>query len=392
MLVILWLRCGISLQEKRNRERKNLNKEMNEQEYMKLAIKLANKARGKTSPNPLVGAVVVKEGSIVGRGFHKKRGEPHAEINALNNAGGNTSEGDLYVNLEPCNHYGMTPPCTKAIIESGIKRVFVGIEDPNETVAGGGIQRLKKNGIDVKKWILRKECQRLNEVYIKYITQKRPFVILKSAASLDGKIATRSGDTKWITNEKSRGFLHKLRNEMDGILVGIGTIEADDPSLTTRLNGKRGKDPVRIVVDSSLKIPLDARVLNQKSNAKTVIATTDRASKEKMKKVEELGAKVIVVGSTNNRVDFRELMIELGKLEIASLLIEGGAEVNASSLKSGIVDKVLFFYAPKIIGGIEALSIVGGEGVKELDHAVKIKEIKTRRFGDDILLEGYVTK
>ena len=359
---------------------------------MKLAIKLANKARGKTSPNPLVGAVVVKEGSIVGRGFHKKRGEHHAEINALNDAGGNTSEGDLYVNLEPCNHYGMTPPCTKAIIESGIKRVFVGIEDPNETVAGGGIQRLKKNGIDVKKWILRKECQRLNEVYIKYITQKRPFVILKSAASLDGKIATRSGDTKWITNEKSRGFLHKLRNEMDGILVGIGTIEADDPSLTTRLNGKRGKDPVRIVVDSSLKIPLDARVLNQKSNAKTVIATTDRASKEKMKKVEELGAKVIVVGSTNNRVDFRELMIELGKLEIASLLIEGGAEVNASSLKSGIVDKVLFFYAPKIIGGIEALSIVGGEGVKELDHAVKIKEIKTRRFGDDILLEGYVTK
>ncbi|MDY6856999.1 MAG: bifunctional diaminohydroxyphosphoribosylaminopyrimidine deaminase/5-amino-6-(5-phosphoribosylamino)uracil reductase RibD [Thermodesulfobacteriota bacterium] len=365
---------------------------MNEEEYMKLAMKLANKARGKTSPNPLVGAVVVKEGSIVGRGFHKKRGEPHAEINALNDASKNAIGGDLYVNLEPCNHYGMTPPCTKAIIESGIKRVLVGIEDPNETVTGGGIQYLKKNRIDVKKWILKKECQRLNEVYIKYITQKRPFVILKSAASLDGKIATRSGDTKWITNEKSRKFLHKLRNEIDGILVGIGTIKADDPSLTTRLNGKRGKDPVRIIVDSRLKIPIEAKVLNQKSSAKTIIATTDRASKEKIKKVEELGEQVIVVGSTNNMVDLRELMLELGKLEITSLLIEGGAEVNASSLKSGIVDKVLFFYAPKIIGGIEALSIVGGKGAKELDDAVIIKEIKTRRFGDDILIEGYISR
>jgi diaminohydroxyphosphoribosylaminopyrimidine deaminase/5-amino-6-(5-phosphoribosylamino)uracil reductase len=365
---------------------------MNEEEYMKLAIKLANKARGRTSPNPLVGAVVVKEGSIVGRGFHKKRGEPHAEINALNDAGGNAKRGDLYVNLEPCNHYGMTPPCTKAVIESGIKRVFVGIEDPNETVAGGGIQCLKKNGIDVKKWILKKECQRLNEVYIKYITEKRPFVILKSAASLDGKIATRSRDTRWITNEKSRTFLHKLRNEMDGILVGIGTIKADDPSLTTRLNGRGGKDPVRIIVDSRLNIPLEAKVLNKESNAKTVIATTDLANREKIKKLEELGEKVIVVGSENNRVDLRELMFELGKLEITSLLIEGGAEVNASSLESGIVDKVMFFYAPKIIGGTEALSMVGGEGVKDLDEAIIIKEIKTRRFGDDILMEGYINR
>ena len=365
---------------------------MNKEEYMRLAIRLAKKARGRTSPNPLVGALVVKEGEVVGKGFHQKAGEPHAEINAINNAGGKARGGELYINLEPCNRYGRTPPCTKTIIDSGIKRVFVGMEDPNEVVAGSGIQCLKDNGIYVQTGILREECQRLNETYIKYITEKRPFVILKSAASLDGKIATRVGDTRWITNEKSRAFLHRLRNDVDGILVGIGTIMADDPELTTRLNGRRGKDPVRIVVDSKLRIMLRAKVLNPESKAGTIIATTELAHKEKIKKLEELGARVLIVGSKENRVDLRELMYELGKLEITSLLIEGGAEINASSLGSGIVDKVLFFYAPKIIGGADALGMVGGEGVEKLHDAINLKNIRVRRLGDDILVEGYINK
>jgi diaminohydroxyphosphoribosylaminopyrimidine deaminase/5-amino-6-(5-phosphoribosylamino)uracil reductase len=365
---------------------------MKEEEYIRLAIRLAKKARGRTSPNPLVGAVVVKKDEIVGKGSHKKAGEPHAEINALNDAGEKARGGELYVNLEPCNHYGRTPPCTKTIIDSGIKKVFVGMEDPNEVVAGRGIQCLKENGIYVQSGILREECQRLNETYIKYITEKKPFVILKSAASLDGKIATRVGDTRWITNEKSRAFLHRLRDEVDGILVGIGTVMADDPELTARLNGKRGKDPVRIVVDSKLRITLGAKVLKSESEAGTIIATTELAPREKIKKIEELGARVLVVGSKNNRVDLEELMHELGKLEITSLLIEGGAEINASSLDSGIVDKVLFFYAPKIIGGAGALGMVGGEGVEKLNDAVNLGNIRVRRLGDDILVEGYVNK
>lgn len=365
---------------------------MKEEEYMRLAIRLAKKARGRTSPNPLVGALVVKEGEVVGKGFHQKAGAPHAEINALNDAGKKARRGELYINLEPCNHYGRTPPCAKTIIDSGIKRVFVGMEDPNEVVAGRGIRCLQDNGIYVQTGILREECQRLNEAYLKYITEKKPFVILKSAASLDGKIATRIGDSRWITNEKSRAFLHRLRDEVDGILVGIGTIMADNPELTTRLNSRKGKDPVRIVVDSKLRIMLRAKVLMPESEAGTIIATTELAPKEKIKKLEELGAKVLIVGSKNNRVDLTELMYELGKLEITSLLIEGGAEINASSLDSGIVDKVLFFYAPKIIGGTDVLGMVGGEGVEKLDDAINLKDLRVKRFGDDILVEGYVDK
>ena len=365
---------------------------MKEDEYMKLAIDLAGKARGRTSPNPLVGAVVVKDDVVVGKGFHRKAGEPHAEVNALNDAGEKAVGGELYVNLEPCNHYGRTPPCTGSIIERGIGKVFVGMEDPNEVVAGKGIQCLRDNGIYVKTGILREQSYKLNEVYIKYITEKRPFVILKSAASLDGKIATMIGDTKWITNEKSRRFLHKLRGEVDGILVGIGTIMADDPRLTARLKGRKGKDPIRIVVDSKLRIPLRANVLNPESESGAIIATTQSAPREKIRELEASGTKVVVVGAKNNRVDLREFMYKLGKMEVTSLLIEGGAEVNASALSSGIVDKVLFFYAPKIIGGVDALSMVGGKGIERLDDAAILESIKVRRFGDDILVEGYMSR
>ena len=365
---------------------------MREEEYMRLAIRLARKAAGRTSPNPLVGAVVVKEGEIVGKGFHRKAGEPHAEVNALNDSGEKARDGELYVNLEPCNHYGRTPPCTDMIIKSGIKKVFVGMEDPNERVAGKGIQFLRDNGIYVKTGIMREKCERLNEIFTKYIQEKVPFVILKSAVTLDGKIATRIGDTRWITNERSRAYVHRLRDEIDGIMVGIGTVAADNPSLTTRLGTKKGQNPTKIIVDSRLNISLDARVLNSDSQPETIIATTEWASREKIRKLERLGARVLVLGSENNRVDLKELMVELGKLEICGLLIEGGAEVNASSLHSGIVDKVLFFYAPKIIGGNDALSVVGGHGVDKLEDALLLKEITIRRFGEDTLIQGYIRK
>lgn len=363
---------------------------MDEQEYMKLAIELAKKARGRTSPNPLVGAVIVKDGKIVGRGFHKKAGEHHAEINAFNDAGERAKGAALYVNLEPCSHYGRTPPCTRMIIERGISKVFIGMEDPNEVVAGSGIRCLNDNGLFVKTGILKEQCEKLNEIYIKYITTKRPFVILKSAVSLDGKIATKTGDTRWITNEKSRRFLHRLRDQVDGILVGIGTILADDPKLTTRLYGRKGKDPIRVIVDSTLRIPLHAKAINRESHGTTIIVTTEFAQKEKISQLENLGANVLVTNSKDNRVDLNELMSELGKLEITSLLIEGGAEVNASSLENRIVDKVLFFYAPKIIGGVGAVSVVGGEGAESLNDAVLLEHIRVRKFENDILVEGYV--
>ena len=363
---------------------------MDEQKYMKLAIDLAKKARGKTSPNPMVGAVIVKDDTVVGKGFHRKAGEHHAEIEALNDAGDSARGADLYVNLEPCNHFGRTPPCTHSIVEGGITRVFIGMEDPNEIVAGGGIRYLNDNGIYVKTGILEEQCEKLNEIYAKYITQKRPFVILKSATSLDGKIATHTGDTKWITNEKSRRYLHRLRDQVDGILVGIGTILADDPQLTTRLHRRKGKDPHRVIVDSELRIPLHVKVLQQKSYAKTIVATTEAAQREKIRDLERLGAQVLVMDSEDNRVDLKKLVLELGKLEITSLLIEGGAEVNASSLESRIVDKILFFYAPKIIGGVGALSVVGGEGAKSLSDAVLLEKMNIKRFENDILVEGYV--
>jgi len=364
---------------------------MNEETYMRLAIRLAKKARGKTSPNPLVGAVVVKGDEVVGKGFHRQAGKPHAEVVALNDAGEKAKGGDLYVNLEPCNHYGRTPPCTRTIIDRGIKRVFVGMNDPNKAVEGGGGGCLRDNQIFVKTGVLKEECEKLNEVYIKYITEGRPFVIIKSAASLDGKIATRVGDTRWITNERSREFSHKLRSEVDGILVGIGTVLADDPRLTTRLSRRKCKDPVRVVVDSRLKIPLRARVLSSESKAGTIIAATEYADREKMRKLEELGVKVLIVDTKDDLVDLEKLMYELGKLGVTSLLIEGGAEINASSFNNGIVDKVLFFYAPKIIGGINAVSLVGGEGAERLSDATIVKDIRVRRFGDDILVEGYIS-
>ncbi len=358
--------------------------------YMKVAIAQAKKAIGRVSPNPMVGAVIVKKGEIVGMGYHHRAGSPHAEINALRKAGKKAKSADLYVNLEPCCHYGRTPPCVDAIIESGIKKVIIGMKDPNPLVRGKGAARLRAAGIATHTGVLEEECRKLNEIYIKYITKKTPFGILKVASSLDGKIATKSGDSRGISSNESLHYVHRLRDQCDAIMVGIGTIQADDPLLTTRLKGKAGKDPIRVIVDSSLKVSSGARVFNVRSNAGVIVATTHRAAKRKKEKIEELGARVITVGSAGGKVNLKRLMIALGKLDITSLLIEGGTGIITSALKDGIVDKILFFYAPKILGGRTACGITAGEGIVSVRQALNVQDIKVRRKGEDILLEGYV--
>lgn len=356
---------------------------------MALAIRLASRAAGRTSPNPLVGAVIVKDGVILGKGYHHRAGSAHAEINALAEAQERARGADLYVNLEPCIHYGRTPPCVAALVARGIGRVFVGMQDPNPLVSGRGIQALRDAGIAVEVGILEEKCRALNESFIKFITTGIPFVILKAGASLDGRIAAVGGDSKWITNERSRRFVHRLRNQVDAVLVGIGTVEKDDPLLTTRVPGRKGKDPVRIVADSRLRISPRARVFNSESLAGTIIATTTRAPASKIKRLEERGAKVMVV-STGDKVQLRALLQALGREQITSVLIEGGSRINTAALEERIVDKVLFFFAPRILGGRTAPPLVAGEGVKRVEEGIVLERIRTRRFGDDVLIEGYV--
>lgn len=352
---------------------------------MKMAIGLARRGVGKTSPNPAVGAVIVKQGAVVGRGYHRRAGLPHAEIEALSDAGRRARGGDLYVTLEPCNHRGRTPPCTESIIASGVERVFVGSPDPNPLVAGRGVRRLKRADIAVTEGILEDRCARINEAYNSFITTGLPYVTLKMAATLDGMIATKTGDSKWITGERSRRLVHRMRGETDAIMVGRGTVERDDPALTTR-HGK-GKNPVRVVVDSELKIPLMARLFGEAG--KVIIATTRRAAKARVREVEERGATVLLLPSVKGGVNLKRLMVKLGEMEIVSLLIEGGGTLAASSVRCGIVDKLALFYAPKVIGG-DGLPLFGGLGVKRLVDSIAVKGMRVKRLGDDFMVEGYL--
>ena len=318
--------------------------------YMKIAIAQAKKARGRVSPNPMVGAVIVKKGKVVGVGYHHRAGSPHAEINALADAGQKARNADLYVTLEPCCHHGRTPPCVDAIIESNIKNVIIGMTDPNPLVSGKGAARLRRAGIGITSGILEEECRRLNEVYIKYITRKTPFVILKVAATLDGNIATRTGDSRGITCEKSLRVVHRLRDQVDAIMVGIGTIKADDPLLTTRLERKRGKDPIRIIVDSSLSISPRAKVFNPDSDAGVIVATTNRASLRKKEQFEKMGIRIISVASKGGAVAKQRLKRAIGKIEITIILLVGGTHLTTSALNEGIVDKNFFFLCPQDSG------------------------------------------
>lgn len=359
-----------------------------DQQYMRRAIELAKKGEGYTKPNPLVGAVIVKDNKIIGEGYHQFYGGPHAEINAFRNALEDVKGGKMYVTLEPCSHYGKTPPCALAIVESGIKEVVIGMKDPNPLVAGRGIRILEEAGIKVTCEVLEEEVKELNEIFIKYITTKLPFVIMKTAMTLDGKIAAHTGDSKWITNELSRQYVHKIRNKVSAIMVGIGTVLTDDPMLTTRLEDKEGADPIRVIVDSYGRIPLEAKVLNIDSEAKTIIAVTEKASKEKIKKIESKGAEVLIIPEKNNKVDLKHLMKELGERDIDSILLEGGSTLNYSALNEGIVDKVISFVAPKIIGGGKAKTPVGGEGREYMKDAIALENIKVSRFGEDVVIQG----
>ncbi|MFQ5454677.1 MAG: bifunctional diaminohydroxyphosphoribosylaminopyrimidine deaminase/5-amino-6-(5-phosphoribosylamino)uracil reductase RibD [Nitrospirota bacterium] len=367
---------------------------MDDEKYMRITLSLASKGRGTTSPNPMVGAIIVKDNIIIGKGYHRKAGTPHAEILALRDAGNNAEGGTLYVNLEPCCHIRkLTPPCTKEIIASRIKRVAIGMIDPNPEVSGQGIKELKKAGIEVDYNILQNDAERLNEVFTKYITTERPFVIMKIASSLDGKAALADGTSQWITGEYARGYVHRLRNDVDAVMVGIGTVNKDDPLLTTRLGKRKGKDPVKVIVDSRLSIQPTAKVLNQGSEIRVYIATTKRADRDKIKQIEKRGCEILIIDSEDEKekVDLSELMRILGEKKITSLLIEGGSEINASALKNGIVDKVIFMIAPIIIGGHNSKGSVGGISPERLSDSAKIRDIKIKRLGEDIIAEGYIS-
>jgi diaminohydroxyphosphoribosylaminopyrimidine deaminase/5-amino-6-(5-phosphoribosylamino)uracil reductase len=361
---------------------------MNDELYMKRVLRLAAKARHMTSPNPMVGAVIVKEGKTISEDFHRSAGTPHAEALAIEKAGENTKDSTLYINLEPCCHTEKrTPPCTKAIIIAGIKEVVIGMTDPNPRVLGKGILELQKAGIKVRSGILEKEAKRLNEIYIKYITTGKPFVVLKVAMTLDGKIATPEGQSKWITSEKARMMVHRLRSSVDAVMTAIGTVKADDPELTARIKDR--KSPQRIIIDPDLEILLHSKVLQIPPQTFLVIRKSS-AVEEKKKMLLDRGIQIMEYDGEKVRLQW--LMKILGEKEITSVLIEAGSSMNASTLEEGIVDKVMFFIAPKIIGGKESFPAVGGKSFRKLEEAYRLKDVSVKRVGEDILIEGYIEK
>jgi diaminohydroxyphosphoribosylaminopyrimidine deaminase/5-amino-6-(5-phosphoribosylamino)uracil reductase len=363
---------------------------MNNCHYMKIALELAARGKGYTSPNPMVGAVVVKDGQIVGKGWHEKVGGPHAEVNAIDDAGEQAAGSTIYVTLEPCNHQGRTPPCTGKILSAGIKHVVMAMKDPNPDVSGGGADFLIRNGVTVESGVCEADALRLNEYFIKFINKKRPFVTLKCAATLDGRIATRTGDSKWVTGASARKYVHELRHAMDAIMVGVNTVKADNPSLNTRLEDKQGVDPIRIVLDSKLSIPENSKLLQIPSGSDTLIITGNSEASSKRFAIEKAGVKVINAQLRDGRIDLDALMNQLGKMGITSLLIEGGAQVAASALQAKIVDKINFFYAPKILGGDDGVPMCSGAGPELMADSIPVRDMIVRQFDNDIMIEGYL--
>lgn len=363
--------------------------------YMKRALELAENGIGRTNPNPLVGAVIVKGSRIIGEGWHEQYGQAHAEVNAIhnvevnaNNPEGTNAEGStVYVNLEPCCHYGKTPPCTELLIGKRVKRVVIGTLDPNPLISGRGVQRLRDAGIEVTIGVMEQECKKFNEVFFTYIQKHRPFVVLKAAMSLDGKIAAPSGESKWITEEEARRDVQRLRNRYSAIMVGVETVIRDDPELTCRMDG--GRNPLRIILDSSLRIPPDRKVLTDQQANRTMIACTERASPEKADQLKALGLELLYCRSKDNRIDLEDLMEKLGRLSIDSILLEGGAAVNDSAFSQGIVDKIILYVAPKIIGGEKSKTIVGGLGIDRLDQAHPLYIASMERVGEDMKITAY---
>ncbi|WP_054941410.1 bifunctional diaminohydroxyphosphoribosylaminopyrimidine deaminase/5-amino-6-(5-phosphoribosylamino)uracil reductase RibD [Paenibacillus ihuae] len=359
---------------------------MNDQFYMSLAMDMAERAQGQTGINPVVGCVVVKDGAVIGLGTHLQRGTGHAEVHALNMAAGKAQGSTAYVTLEPCSHYGKTPPCSQRLINEGVARVVVACEDPNPQVAGRGIEMLREAGIDVEVGLLRSRALRLNEKFIKYILTKQPFVTLKSASTLDGKLATKTGDSKWISNGQAREIVHTLRHRHQGIMVGVNTVIADNPSLTTRMEVP-GLHPIRIVIDSSLRIPLESAVVTD-GQAPTIVVTTAAADPAQKVALEAAGVTVVVSGA-GPRVDLQAAMVTLGEMEISSILLEGGGTLNGSMLESGLVDRIVLFFAPKIVGGgSQAAGTFEFPGVELMKDAVMLEGLEVEVLGDNVCISG----
>ncbi|MFW5736164.1 MAG: bifunctional diaminohydroxyphosphoribosylaminopyrimidine deaminase/5-amino-6-(5-phosphoribosylamino)uracil reductase RibD [Halanaerobium sp.] len=371
------------------------NFSIDDQKYMARALNLARRGEGSTSPNPMVGAVVVKDGEIIGEGYHKQYGGPHAEVFALQAAGEKAAGADMYVTLEPCSHYGKTPPCAQKVIDSGIKRAVIAMVDPNPEVAGRGIEMLREAGIEVEVGLFKKEAEELNESFLKYIQSDYPFVYLKKAQTLDGYIASSTGDSKWITNSSARLEGHKLRHRVDAIMVGIGTVLADNPSLTARPEEKEGIDPLRVILDPLLDMPLTAKIINQKSEADTLIICSEEFPAERsesfFKKKEELiQRKKVQLMSLKTDADYyfdlKKVLKTLHQQNISSVLVEGGARLSHTFLKEDLVDKFYYFIAPKIYGGSDGIASFCGSGPELMSEAVELKIIEQKKLGDNLLL------
>ena len=370
---------------------------MPEEKYMRRAIELAKKGSGHVNPNPLVGAVIVRDGEIIGEGYHECYGQLHAERNAIANAKkrGNSLEGStIYVTLEPCCHYGKTPPCTEAIIEEKIARVVVGSDDPNPLVSGKGFQMLREKGIEVIPHFLKEECDAMNHVFFHYIRTGTPYVAMKYAMTMDGKIACYTGDSKWVTGEESRAHVQTLRNHYKGIMAGIGTVLADDPMLNCRIEG--GRDPIRIIADSHLRIPIDSQLVRTAGQQPLIVACLPDADEEKAAQLQEKGVEVLrIPGVTTAHITEEQkevislpvLMKELGARKIDGILLEGGGQLNESALQAGIVDRIYCYIAPKIFGGAQAKTPVEGQGLTRAADAWQFNRIGMQEFGQDILLE-----
>ena len=350
------------------------------------ALELAS--RGKTTPNPMVGAVLVKKGQIIAEGYHSYAGGPHAEVVALRKAGEKAKGADLYVTLEPCCHFGRTPPCTDAIIQSGVSRVFAGMKDPNKLVQGKGIRILKAAGIKVSAGMMKSDCEKLNEVFVKVMKTGMPFVTVKTAMSLDGKIATREGDSQWISGEESRDFVHELRNRNDAILVGTNTILKDNPQLTCRLKKKQVSHPARIVLDQRNRIPLSSKVFANSKTQRVVYVYGSKLSTKREKLLKAKNIEVLKVKTLKSGFDLKQLMKLLAQKDLNSILIEGGGEINSSAFAAGIVDRVFAFISPILVGGQQAPSPIGGKGVNKITKAMRLKNMKVIQIGEDLMVEA----
>jgi diaminohydroxyphosphoribosylaminopyrimidine deaminase / 5-amino-6-(5-phosphoribosylamino)uracil reductase len=361
-----------------------------DEKFMMEALRLAKRGLGRTSPNPAVGAVIVRRGRVIASGYHRRAGLPHAEINALAHLKKGARPGDtLYVTLEPCNHHGRTPPCTTTILEKGIKRVVVGMQDPNPGVSGGGCEFLASKGVEIRTGILEAECRRVNEAYIKFVSTGRPFLIAKAALTLDGWTATSTGHSKWITGDASRRFVHRLRDRVDAVMVGIETVLADDPLLNTRLKGGKRRNPIRIILDTHLRTPQRARVLNHRDSSMTWIVVGDDVPPNKFERYETDTVTFLPCPKKKGRIHLKVLMDRLGEKSITSVLLEGGSTVMGAMIQERLIDKFYIFKAPRLLGGGDGIPMARGSGVRRMNESIGLAGLEIRRFGEDVLFAGY---